>query len=101
MRLSTAITFVEAPPLELVEATPDSVWFAGPESVPETRFCDGTRPADGLGEALTSEAYLFPFEVRRSEERRRVLAPAGGTQLPLRVPEIWGSWVAVFVFVAT
>ena len=69
-------------PLELVEATPDSVWFAGSESVVETIARDRALAADRLGEALTSEACFFPFEVVRWKEDCRVIAPTGGSEQP-------------------
>jgi hypothetical protein len=83
VRLSTAITREEeALPLELVEATPDSVWFAGSKSVVEAGARDRAPAADRLGEALTSEAYCFLFEVVRWKEDCRVIAPTGGSEQP-------------------
>jgi hypothetical protein len=82
VRLSTAITLEDVPPLELVEATPDSVWFAGPESVTEAFARDRALAADGLGEALTGEAYFFPFEVRWRIEDCRIIAATGGSEQP-------------------
>jgi hypothetical protein len=73
----------ERSPFDLVEATPDPVGFAGPERVVETVRRDGTPPADRLGEPLTGEPHLFPFEVGRREERRGIVAPAGCVELPV------------------
>ena len=70
------------PPLELVEATPDSMWFAGPESVVEAFARDRALAADRLGEALTGEAYFFPFEVRGRIEDCRTIAATGGSEQP-------------------
>jgi hypothetical protein len=72
----------ERSPLDLVEATPDAVGLAGPERVVEAVRRDGTSPADRLGEPLTGEPHLFPFEVGRREERCSVVAPAGCIELP-------------------
>jgi hypothetical protein len=83
VRLSTAIVLEEGPPLELVEATPDSVWFVRAESVVEALCGDRTAAADRLGEALTSQPHLFPFEVGRCEEGGSLVAPARCIQLPV------------------
>jgi hypothetical protein len=85
VRLSTAITREEVPPLELVEATPDSVWFARPKSVVETFLRHGTPAAQRLGEAFTSQPDLFALEMRGCEEGGGVMASARCLQLPVEV----------------
>jgi hypothetical protein len=73
----------EVSPFELVEPTPDSMWFERPERVGEALLRDRTGSADRLGEALTGQAHLFAFEVRWGEEHGRVLASTRRTQLPV------------------
>jgi hypothetical protein len=88
------------PPLELVEATPDSVWFARAKSVVEAVMGDRTTAADRLGEALTSETHLFPFELRGREEGSCVMASARCVELPVVAVARTSAVVGVLIVAA-
>ena len=67
---------------DLVEATPDPVWFLDGDGVVETWSLHRTRPADLLGSTLTVELLLLALEARRWEEDGRLWASTRGANLP-------------------